>query len=125
MREIKFRAWSELDSMMYDCDMENDIQTYFSNSDGITLMQYTGLKDKNGEKIFEGDILNRNAVIFSGTRQERIDAKNDIVCTHDVRWDSEELTYTINNDNLGTYNGWNCLKVIGNIYENKELLNNE
>ena len=69
MREIKFRAWDTKNNVMYD-------EAYLSNRDTATcylnigdsrasyfdggraeLMQYTGLKDKNGKEIYEGDIV--------------------------------------------------------------------
>ena len=52
MREIKFRCWDE-------DHMERNVCACYKNLDKkeITLMQYTGLKDKNGKKIYEGDIV--------------------------------------------------------------------
>ena len=65
MREIKFRAWGKENKEIYEPDLiydgksaelnkSPDLQDVDSNND--VLMQYTGLKDKNGKEIFEGDI---------------------------------------------------------------------
>lgn len=64
MREIKFRAWvmGDFDGNNFENYMEEDVQTLIEpfeaheNGD-IILMQYTGIKDKNGVEVFEGDIF--------------------------------------------------------------------
>lgn len=123
-REIKYRAWLKDENRMinniasirqdtkciyYD---NNELFSYERSSfDDIELMQYTGLKDKNGVKIFEGDIVKckignvdfEGYVYFYGGRFEFIDFEDD-----------EETEFLCYCDDL---------EVIGNIYENKELLN--
>jgi len=60
MREIKFRAWHKGEynisapQMIYECQRQI-LQNFLD--DNIPLMQYTGLKDKNGKEIYEGDII--------------------------------------------------------------------
>lgn len=57
MKEIKFRAWdTETEKNMYYSDI-NDLGNFFSSFEGLPIMQYTGLKDKNGKEIYEGDLI--------------------------------------------------------------------
>jgi hypothetical protein len=119
MREIRFRFWDKIHKFM--CS-SNDIflssmgQIYTSTFHGtrtniteqFIIMQYTGLKDKNGKEIYEGDIL------------VNPDHKNDDgYMPSTVRW--VETQYTVGFD-FGTAPAARFAEIIGNIYENKELL---
>ena len=131
MREIKFRAWDKLhkkmltkiDVMHFDSSESGVEQVYgynpskeaTSDADWVALsrlvvMQYTGLKDKNGKEIYEEDILK--------SKWKEIAV---------VRWDEEDLVYhPISNIIRGNRN-WDDrenFEVIGNIYFNPELLAN-
>jgi uncharacterized phage protein (TIGR01671 family) len=107
MREIKFRAW-EYNIMVYGVcviDPERDYE----------LMQYTGLKDKNGKEIYEGDIIEY---------WQSYPVKKDEELIRVVMVWEEDVDY----DGLFMMSGWrldsdsNDAEIIGNIYENKELL---
>lgn len=143
MREIKFRAWGNRDNCwcgafsvhksglfteMSGAKMENGVCIAYadwidlSKQDEIVLMQYTGLKDKNGKEIYLGDILQTSNLT---------DHSIDI-------WDKNVHGLTICqelDDRLGfTFSNWHpkydedsvydfrYIEVIGNIYENPELL---
>jgi uncharacterized phage protein (TIGR01671 family) len=68
-REIKFRAWDKIDKIMrqvtcynlYDeyvrLDEDNSGNSITRKIDDVILMQFTGLLDKNGKEIYEGDIV--------------------------------------------------------------------
>ena len=134
MREIKFRAWDrEYEKMTYfdDEDYEykpplvfrlvqvfkkddnyDDYEDFEYNdiTDSVEIMQYTGLKDKNGKEIYEGDIVKS---FFVDTDE----AGNEIYKYYiiEVKYDEVLCSYKIDK--------FMNLEVIGNVYENKELLN--
>ena len=122
MREIKFRAWYEKEKRFLSWDELQDgtesLQTYFNNelSDVSPLMQYTGLKDKNGKEIYEGDILSTDL-----SRPYLIVCFRNgafMVQCHDDGKDYYDLMVSINEESDQVEH----LEVIGNIYENPELL---
>lgn len=123
----KFRAWDKefnLMSMVTRLDYWSEIvemsdgELYIQKLDKIELMQSTGLKDKNGKEIFEGDIIaievdDNEAPINAKVFQNR---KIGILMFH-VFEDNEDVPMVeLLEDNSVAF------KIIGNIYENKELL---
>lgn len=58
MREIKFRSWNYADKRMVSWDEMRDdhYDLYQEFKNNHTIMQFTGLKDKNGKEIYEGDL---------------------------------------------------------------------
>jgi len=133
MREYKFRAWDNEANLMIYSDHRNrklyDAYYYFETDskgelkcnwetewtescqpDGgafNNLMQYTGLKDKNGIEIYEGDIVK----LYDENCQ--------------LLWDEFDCLYYIKCDDFYTeleHNIRHKIEVIGNIYENAELM---
>ena len=129
-REIKFRFWDG-EEMMY-----SDLYTFEENmirflpddlpSVGITdVMQYTGLKDKNGKEIYEGDVV--RCYHFT----DRFKKKRYL--HHTVKWDEEKALFKfVSSDSKeeslknGTCMAWVYMKnskqieIIGNIHEDKQ-----
>ena len=99
---------------LYLRDNKNNIMVYIQ--DESTICQCTGLKDKNGKMIWENDICDRK------------EKYPEIVNYHDGDW-TLDYSYASNNEsgfnycNLGFYvTERNCVEVIGNIFDNPELL---
>ena len=57
MREIKFRFWCNRRNMFFCTDYELGVEYYERDFEDGVFQQYTGLKDKNGKEIYEGDLL--------------------------------------------------------------------
>lgn len=117
-----FRAWDKLNNNMYvveqinfDCGEFESIGYGITNlrgADKIELMQSTGLCDKEGTEVFEGDILHH-----------QIQTEYTFIVKYDKdkgRWYGDGLSRTYRIDITKEFLPY--YKVIGNIYENQELL---
>lgn len=119
-REIKFRAWDKKNNKMLGVsEIGNLMFAYGENYDHITkyeadIMQFTGLLDKNGKEIYEGDIVNCNLPKADWTLEENKKFA--------VQWSDILLGFT--NGSHGFLYEYSDFEVIGNIYENPELITN-
>lgn len=111
MREIKFKAYIKNENLMVYIEMF-EINSFFGWNDKKTIiMQYTGLKDKNGVEIYEGDIMQSDNGYFIGV----------------VEFNKGVFILSQGKDALGR-NKFDVLntildfEIIGNIYENSNLL---
>lgn len=128
MREIKFRSWTAWNKKMrYDIHkisfappetplngkailVEFEEPNYAQGlGTDLTLMQYTGLKDKNGKEIYEGDVLKN----YANVNGEVIFVDGAFMFS----WDEQEEVLTLYEIKMQR------LEIIGNIYENPELIN--
>lgn len=144
MREIRFRAWDKEEKFMlqdiqsmYDgsCNHKETEERYgwiscfdsFIDDDNYVVMQYTGLKDKNGTEIYEGDIVHYKSTIdqfgflltheqtgvigvnkgMTGFTGKNTQTYKDEVNTHDSKF---------------LFLSPDIYEVIGNVWENPELL---
>lgn len=122
----KFRAWDRIKKRMFlvlEIDYENGLvsdETYWNTIPfvDVKLMQSTGLKDKNGKEIFEGDIVIAWSQGVKGTFE--IKRRIDGLWLLYPAWKDGQFWYL-----SPTEDGRETIEVIGNIYENLELLEGE
>ena len=122
---IPIRAWNKATKVMHEADdivslnfeeKQFCVKTLFFGQlsyydfDDIVLMQSTGLKDKNGKEIFEGDILGSKDGILDGVVEFRSDL--GMWTTSLIRYNNFERLCNVASER----------KIIGNIYKNPELL---
>lgn len=139
MREIKFRAWDDDDNKMYYFDLRDYMQTREDGQEELctshaspTLMQFTGVKDKNGKEVYEGDII------------QLIDDAGDTIRT-EVKWGNHRrqmgtgvivdipgfafikpdgaASFPIVNNYQGKHDT-EIFEIVGNIYEHPQLVKN-
>lgn len=136
MREIEFRAKAKNKNMWIYGDLIHDENGYsiLSKKEGClkikpnTIGQYTGLKDKNGKKIFEGDIfeIEENeaigVVVFEkGAYRIEIYGYREVL--YEYGYDTGSWDYLTTEDFDMYY--IDQMEIIGNIYDNTELLKGE
>lgn len=119
MREIKFRAWDKKEKRMVQVHQINweDIDHISISFDSCwhcdikdyILMQYTGLKDRKGKECCEGDLIRQGQSIKKIEWDQRFCRFGFIAITDQTTDDYQQKDF----------------EVIGNIYENPELINKE
>jgi uncharacterized phage protein (TIGR01671 family) len=116
MREIKFRCYDITEkTMYYDIQDHNkgylNFAYYLDNTESFIIEQYTGLKDKNGKEIYEGDIIAYEQMrIFESECFEVIFLEGAFK-RKNKNYDLRDLTVFIDK-----------IEIIGNIHENPELI---
>ncbi len=115
MREIKFRAWDKRQKRMITpsllCNLTGDME---QENEYIILMEYTGLKDRNGKDIYEGDIVK-----YRDYEPINREFYTEYIAIVEYKWcmfgvqEREDFALIARLENI---------EVIGNIYENQELL---
>jgi len=116
-REIKFKAWNkEANRFSKPFTLKSDVLNY-TDDDGLgivksltneIILQYTGLKDKNGKEIYEGDVLKAHGIVTWNDTEYRWSAI-------DLNWNDKREWHDL--DYLTS-----PFEIIGNIYENPELI---
>jgi uncharacterized phage protein (TIGR01671 family) len=115
-RELKFRAWDTTYRITLYSDSSSISYIFaLAKKDNFTVLQYTGLKDKNGVEIYEGDIIQLEGSPIS----------------YSIEWDRYQWAINAHGA-LGYDPDWNiqpfnhCVYeraiVVGNIFENSDLL---
>ena len=124
--QYKFRAWDEKNKRMFNvARFDFADHTVYSHlfacegylAENLKIMQYTGLKDKNGKKIYEGDIISTDL----SRPYLVVEFRNGAFMfhCHDEGKDYYDYINPPADDEINQYH-WG--EVIGNIYENPELI---
>lgn len=134
MKPIKIQVWDKQTKEMYDAyqiDTVNEMVSYHDkekrySSQGYDmptiLRQYTGVKDNNDKEIYDGDIIRFLDAYMHGESGDW----DECECVGQIKWDDDLAQFYVTKresmDNEDFWEQVNEFEVIGNIYENPELL---
>lgn len=119
-REIRFRVWDQVGKQMVNLDrldITGDLVGWADDENGTEypfdapVMQFTGLHDKNGKEIWEGDVVRWPLFDPDESKREPIDYRKEIVTFKDACFWPLEF-----------HGKQNLVEVLGNIHENPELI---
>ncbi len=135
MRDIKFRAWDKKKKEFWHdfrispfghiepaTSSKNGLWIYdFKyNQKNVVLVQYTGLKDKNGKEIYEGDLVKWNG--WSKKAQIDIFGKKRKHKISEVVWINKTGAWELKGNEDWNITVYDEIEIIGNIYKNPELI---
>ena len=125
-RELKFRVWGKTEKeyirypfawlSLFDSPDGLEIE----DNEDLVIEQYTGLKDKNGKEIYEGDIVG-----VPGNEEDDIEAHVFGAVVYDKNKFGVKGESPFAGEDIHFFDIWDGLEVIGNIHENPELLEEE
>ena len=141
MRNIKFRVWDiernflatiitaihfnidELPTCVEYCDDNSDMGCVVETGEGeFILLQYTGLKDKNGRDIYDGDVLDISSSYHSGKYLAVVEFRDPVSGVQLDTFKDDCKIGVLGKEWWGNQKCQHLYQVIGNIYENPELL---
>ena len=138
MKEIKFRVWDKETNKMYfqlnespcfglfEGDRAASIEdVFFYEKQRFELMQYAGLKDKNGKEIYDGDVVKNSRCGSNRLMHVKWTDAIEEVSISGCEWTRQNPGFVFENISKGmtyVFIANKDLEVIGNIYENPELL---
>ena len=123
MREVKFRAWNQHSKKMVlgptDDSPSPSWVLAMCSANNLEPMQYTGLQDRNGQDIYEGDVLS--------TILTKDDVMNNVIvyghCGFEHKWLDAGTAHLRSSKQDPMFRNVSLIfDIIGNIYENKELI---
>ena len=108
-RTLEFRAWHNTANKYLESGSSRQVFSWIDEGQDITIEQFTGLLDKNGTKIYEGDIVNAGTEKFPLIMTIEFVNASFCQCNEQGNW---------------IIHSHDKFEVIGNIYENPELTTN-